>query len=395
MVGITNITASSSGRAAAAREFLSRMWHLDNDERPAYGFGYVGPRVKGGAPVRSALFSAEGPGTVRDRLLDPATFLATQIDELRGQLALPGDLVPSVCPAFGVVAIPSSFGCEVLWWDDNLPALRPLPDLEPDRILAIRKPSLTGGELSRVLEYTRFFIDESGGQLPIRVTDIQGPLDSAALVVGHTQFLSLMLTHPMVAHHLLRVVTEITIDLVHAQRELSRSRNVEFVPSMFQPWLPDGLGISVSNDECVMISAAMHDTFSVPYINMLSEEFGGVVVHSCGDWTHQFPSLEKIHGLRGLEFGASEAPFRRVLEFFGGQVVLACRVGLHRDTKFGGMKDFVSQVLAAAPTYRGLFVNIDVTNGMIDEQWPETDPEEISSIVESKAPRIHNTKGMA
>ncbi len=62
-----------------------------------------------------------------------------------------------------------------------------------------------------------------------------------------------------------------------------------------------------------MISAAMHDRF-VPYLNRLSDAFGGIYVHSCGRWVHQFPSLANVHHLGGVEFGASEAPFEPVLE---------------------------------------------------------------------------------
>jgi hypothetical protein len=373
--------SGASDRAEPAREFLRRMWRLDNPERPGFMFGFVGPRVKGGEPVRSALFSPEGAGSVRDRLRDPAAFLQAQLDEVKGQLALPGDVVPSVCPAFGVVGIPSSFGCEVVWWEDNLPAVRPLPDLSPDRILTIRKPSVLDGELGRVLNYTGEFIRMTGGRIPIRLTDIQGPLDSAALIAGHTEFLTLMMTEPRSAHHLLRTVTELSIDLVKAQRDIVRQHNVEFVSSMFQPWIPDGTGVSVSNDECVMISAVMHDEFSVPYINMISEEFGGVAVHSCGNWVHQFKSLDRIHNLRGLEFGATEAPYELVFNHFAGRVMLACRVGLHRDVTFAGMSDYVTRILNAAPTYRGLFINVDVTNGILDESWPETDIPEIERLI--------------
>lgn len=370
-------------RAGTARRFLTRMWRLDNHERPGFMFGYVGPRVKGGAPIRSALFSVEGDGTVRERLLDARRFLGAQLEEANGLLALPGDVVPSVCPAFGVVGIPSAFGCEVVWWENNLPAVRPVAGLNPNRILEMRKPSLRDGEIRRVLDYTAEFMRRTSGSVPIRLTDIQGPLDSAALVAGHTEFLDLMKTSPAAAHHLLQLVTEFAIDLVKAQREMVRAHHVEFVPSMFQPWLPDGLGVSVSNDECVMISPAMHDEFSIPYINMLAEEFGGVVIHSCGDWTHQFCSLDTVHNLLGLEFGASEAPFRKVFDHYNGKVMLACRVGLHRDMKFAGMKDYVQQVLKTASTYRGLFINVDITNGIVDETWPETDLEEVASIIES------------
>jgi hypothetical protein len=129
-----------------------------------------------------------------------------------------------------------------------------------------------------------------------------------------------------------------------------------------------------------MISAAMHDEFSVPYLNQLSDAFGGVYLHSCGKWTHQFPSLANVHNLRGHEFGASEAPFEPVLEHFGGKIVLACRIGLHRDLKFAGMADYVRRVRNASRTYRGLFINVDITNGLIDDSWQETDLEEIYNL---------------
>jgi hypothetical protein len=381
MDAITEKIVGKSDRAMHAREFLHQMWLRENHRRPGFMFGFVGPNVKGGSPIRSALFTPEGIGTVRDRLRDPRAFLRAQLEEVQGQLSLPGDVVPSVCPAFGVVGIPSAFGCEVVWWEDNLPAVKPLAAIHPDELMGATKPSVRDGELGRVLDFTEKFIVQTEGRVPIRLTDIQGPLDSAALIVGHTEFLALMMTDPDAAHHLLRTVTDLAIDLVKAQRDIVKRHGVEFVPSMFQPWVPDGTGVSVSNDECVMISAAMHDTFSVPYINILSEEFGGVMVHSCGDWTHQFVSLDNVRELRGLEFGASEAPYERVFAHFSGRTVLACRIGLHRDVKFAGMKDYVGRILKAAPTYRGLFINVDVTNGILDDAWPETDITEIEQMI--------------
>jgi len=80
-----------------SRGFLTRLWNLDNDERPGFLIGYTGPRLKGGTPVRSALFSTEGKDTVRERLLDPDKFLAAQIEEIDGQMAFRGDLVPALC----------------------------------------------------------------------------------------------------------------------------------------------------------------------------------------------------------------------------------------------------------------------------------------------------------
>lgn len=368
-----------SERIAANRAFLERLWRLENDERPGFLIGYTGPRQRGGPPVVSALFSSDGTESVRDRLLDPAKFLRAQLAEIEGQLALRGDLVPALCPTLGVVAIPSAFGCEVLWFERDFPAVRPVLDGDPAAVYDLQMPGVRDGLLGCILDYTRCFRSATQGAYPIRLTDIQGPLDSAALIMGHNDFLLAMRTDPAAVHHLLQMVTDLTIAFVRAQREAARD---DFVPSLFQPWMPDGWGLSVSNDECVMISAADHDEFALPYLNQLADAFGGLYIHSCGNWLHQLPSLEQVHNLRGLEFGASETPFAPVLERFGGRVVVACRVGLHRETKFAGMADYVRRVLAARRTNRGLFIHVDVTNGLIDESWPETDLEEIYRLIE-------------
>ncbi len=366
----------------ANREFLTRLWQLENDERPGFLIGYPGPRMRGGEPVVSALFSTSGVDTVRDRLLDPAKYLRAQLTEIQGQLALRGDFVPALCPSLGVITFPSAFGCQVKWWERDFPAVKPLPGLgeEPERIYDLEPPGLTDGVLGQILEYTRYFHDQTNGAYPIRLTDIQGPLDNAALIMGHNDFLLALRTNPREAHHLLQLVTDLMIAFVRRQRETAAG---DFVPALFQPWMPDGWGISVSNDECVMISPQDHDEFCVPYLNQLADAFGGIYLHSCGNWLHQIPSFDRVRNLRGIEFGASETPFAPVLEHFGGKCVLACRVGLHRDYKFDGMADYVRQILAARQTNRGLFINVDITNGIIDTTWPETDAQEIYELIQA------------
>ena len=375
------------GAGVSARDFLGRLWALENDDRPGYLIGYVGPRVKGGAPVRSALFSTEGKDTVRARLLDPKKFLEAQLEEIDGQSKLRGDLVPALCPTLGVIAIPSAFGAEVVWWENDFPAVRPLIGDDTDKIRSLARPTIKDGELGRILEYTRAFLERTQGRMPIRLGDIQGPLDNAALIFGHTSFLEALITAPRDVHLLLDMITDLMIEFVAAQRGLVHAAGAEFVPSSFQPWLPDGEGISVANDVAVMLSPELHDEFGVPYLNRLSDAFGGIYIHSCGDWTHLFPSLEKVRGLRGLEFGASEAPYDKVLARFGGRTVLACRVGLHRDIRFAGMADFVRKVIATAPTPRGLFIHVDITNGLVDASWPETDLDEITALLDAGNPR--------
>src|SRR5512140_840738 len=108
-----------------ARQFLERLWRLENTERPGFLIGFAGGRVVGGPTVRSAPFSTEGTDTVRDRLQDPDRYLRAQLEEIDGMVQLKGDFVPTLCPALGVIGIPSAFGCEVIWWEKDFPAVRP------------------------------------------------------------------------------------------------------------------------------------------------------------------------------------------------------------------------------------------------------------------------------
>ena len=274
----------------------------------------------------------------------------------------------------------------MIWWENDFPAVRPLLGDHPEKVRSLPRPKVTDGQLGRILDYTRVFLERTGGTMPIRLGDIQGPLDNAALIFGHTSFLEALITSPREVHALLDMITDLMIEFAAAQRGVVRAAGAEFVPSSFQPWLPDGRGISVANDVAVMLSPELHDEFGLPYLNRLSDAFGGVYIHSCGDWTHLFPSLEKVRGLRGLEFGASEAPYDKVLARFGGRTVLACRVGLHRDIRFDGMADFVGRIVAAAPTPRGLFIHVDITNGLVGTDWPETDLEEIDRLLDAGNP---------
>lgn len=363
---------------AGARAFLERLWNLDNDERPGFLFGYTGPEVVGGEPVPSALFSTEGADTVRERLLDPEKYVAAQLHEIAAQSRLPGDFVPSLCPSLGVVAIPSAFGCEVVWGKNDFPAVKPLIGRNAQKVREIETPGVRDGLLGRILDYTRLFRRARGGRLPIRLTDIQGPLDNAALIWGHTPFMEALVTHPADVHRLLGKITDLTIAFVEA---MSAEAGSDFVPSLFQPWMPGGLGLSVSNDECVMISAAMHDTFHLPCLNRLSDAFGGLYIHSCGNWEHQVGSIEKVHNLRGVEFGASETPFESVASRLNGRAVVACRVGLNREFPFTSMADFVRRLMERKNTNRGLFIHVDVTNGITGPGWPPTDLDEIVELV--------------
>ena len=136
------------------------------------------------------------------------------------------------------------------------------------------------------------------------------------------------------------------------------------MPSHLTFYLPDGEGIVVSEDALAVLSPKLYEEFSLPYINELSEEFGGIVIHSCGNFEHQLPVLQKVHNLKGLNFSVTETRFEAVWEAFRGKTCLICGcTSEYIVEEFHNAKEWISHVLKHKTMNKGLAMTIIPTVG--------------------------------
>jgi len=294
---------------------------------------------------------------LRDLMLKKESQLEGELAVLnmRQALGLHDDFIPHVQPQGGVTVFASAFGCEVEFFDHTMPWAHPLiKESDPaEKVYELSKPSVTAGQLGDMLEYTEYFVNQTQGRYPVAITDVQGPLDTAYLVWEPSAFMVAMYTNPKEVHHLMRLVTDLFIDYVKEQR----ARSPQFMACHFPPlWLPDGRGISCSDDGLAVISAKLYKEFCIPYMNDISDAFGGIFVHSCGNFVHQFENLAQIKNLRGLNFGASETPFEAVWERFNDKVAIAPHLGLNNPELFETNRQFMEHVLTTKTHNRGLCV---------------------------------------
>jgi hypothetical protein len=340
----------SPERLAATREFLRRLWDLEDLPRPAFQINVY----------------AQSPHTVLQQFQDKARMLEAQLGNIAAKAALQidDDYIPILFPYLGVTIFPSAFGCPVRWFEGQQPWNDPILFDDPQRVYELARPSITDGQLADVLEYTRYFVERTGGAFPIRMTDVQGPLDVAYLIWHNEHFMVAMYEHPRAVHHLMRLVTDLIIEFVQAQRALIP----DFVPCHYPLiWMPDGYGISISDDVIALMSPHLYREFALPYVNQLSEAFNGVFIHTCGNFEHNLDNLERVYKLRGLNFGASEMPFARVWERFGGKMVIVPHLGLNKEIRFASALDYVEHVLRARTTNRGLFILVDTAMTRADD----------------------------
>ncbi|MFI5366656.1 MAG: uroporphyrinogen decarboxylase family protein [Candidatus Binatia bacterium] len=292
--------------------------------------------------------------------------------QLNAQLALLGwretadigdDFVPHLQPQGGVGVFASAFGCAVDFFEHTLPWVHSVirESDAPEKVYDLVAPAVDAGQLGDMLAFTDYFVAQTGGRYPVAITDVQGPLDTAYLVWQSSAFMLAMYTNPKEVHHLMRLVTDLIIRYVKAQR----ARSPEFLPCHYPPlWLPDGRGLAISDDGLAVISPKLYHEFCLPYVNELSEEFGGVMIHSCGNFVHQFDNLERVHHLRGINFGVTETLFEAVWKRFAGKTAIIPHLGLNNEIHFKDNREYMEHVLRKKTHTRGLC--IIVTPGKTD-----------------------------
>jgi len=268
------------------------------------------------------------------------------------------DFIPRLQPLFGQGVFASAFGCQIEFPDHQMPVNRPLIEAgSPSAaVYELPSPGVHDGLLGPMLEMVERFNHTAGDQYTIAMTDLQGPIDTAYLIWNSIDFMLAMTDDPDAVHHLMAKVTDLIIAFVKEYKTRVR----DFTGTFFPPaYLPDGMGIEIAEDMLALISSEHYETFSLPYVNRLSEEFGGIFIHSCGNIEHQLGVLGKVHNLRGLNFGVSETRFEAVWGALGGVTVLIPHCSSEMMVaEFRNAFDWVEHVLQIKTHNRGLALMI-------------------------------------
>ncbi len=325
---------------------------------------------------------------VDDILLCKELMLLRQLKEFekKSKVQVQDDYIPIISTDLGTAIFPSAFGAKVDFFPHTMPWAHPIFS-DAKEVYSLPEPSHRAGLLERVLEYTSYFQETTNYKYPIRVTDIQGPLDVAYLIWNNEDFMYAMYTHSKEVHHLLKKVTDLIINFVKLQKNLVKT---EFVPLHFPPfYMPDGLGIGVSEDASAFIGPSQYKEYAIPYLNCLSEEFGGIFIHSCGNFSHNLDNLAQVYKLRGIDFGVTEIPFNNVLKVFDNKIVISARVGLNKEfNPFTNYIEYIDFVLQHKRDPRGLMIQIwrNTTDKNLEVHWDDKYYQEIEE-------RILNLKG--
>ncbi len=141
----------------------------------------------------------------------------------------------------------------------------------------------------------RFFRKVVGSRIPVGPPDLQSPIDVASMIMDYTQLIYAMMDEPARVHALLRMITDATIT---SCRVFRKEMLTDYPLSHSDWWMPRG--IFLSDDLMAVLSPELYREFSVPYNEILAEEFGGLGLHSCGRILQNLENVARTKGIMAL-----------------------------------------------------------------------------------------------
>ena len=289
-----------------------------------------------------------------DYFTNPASMLAYQSRGYEKHLqCVNDDYVPYFMPWYGTGVLASAFGCAIKMPDvlDDDPAVAGPCITSPADAAHLKLPDPTrDGWMPRVLDgidYARAY-----GDLPIGLTDMQGPLDTLGLMCGQVQLYQWMYDEPQMVHELFDLVTEAFIQWVKAQKEhigepLARSNGLQGVVS-------PGAGVWESDDDLILVGARLYEEFVLPRVGRICDAFGGGSVHFCGNGLHHIDNLLRVPSIKVVNNSplGKFANFAALKRKLGNRVLIQIQDGAPLDVEgyytglFDAIDDFRGVLLA-------------------------------------------------
>lgn len=213
--------------------------------------------------------------------------------------------MPNIKPNVGIGIVAAAFGCEETVNDEADPWIKPL--IREENVKAVhdlRVPDPADNPVYRKA-WERVENLQSRSDMPLRAVNIPSPLVTASLIWDYTSFIESLMIYPDEVHVLMQKITDATIGFVREQ--FRRIRNLYSISH--EMWhIPREAGVRISDDTAALLSPNLYREFGVKYNGMISEAFGGIIVHSCGDVQNVVEPMMEIPGLRGLDFTIPQNP---------------------------------------------------------------------------------------
>lgn len=236
---------------------------------------------------------------------DMKASLEWQLGGLKKSMEFKADVPNFLTPWYGIGPVASAFGVDYIWKEGQAPAVR--PPLKNVRE-ALDYPAVAVSESAigcGAIEMIDYFLDKTGGRVPMSLTDTQSPLNIAGNVVEMSSFFLEMFDDPKTVKAFLMKLAELLAEFTRDQIE--RIGQSIVWPGHGYASCRSFEGLGMSNDNALMISGDQYIEFAGPAFELLAGSFAGAAFHSCGDWSGRADKIRTMRGLRMVDGAFSAA----------------------------------------------------------------------------------------
>jgi hypothetical protein len=239
---------------------------------------------------------------------DMRASLEWQLGGLKKSMEFKADVPNFLTPWYGIGTIASAFGADYIWKEKQAPAIRPKFESVKEA-LDYTPVAVSQTRIGRhTLDMIDYFLDKTGGRVPMSLTDTQSPLNIAGNIVEMTSFFIEMLDDPQAVKMLLNRLAELLVEFTHEQIKLIG--NALARPGHGYSSCRSFEGLGMSDDNALMISGQQYLELAAPAVEHAGKPFGGPTFHSCGDWSDKVEMVKKIARLQMVDgaFSAGTDP---------------------------------------------------------------------------------------
>ena len=230
---------------------------------------------------------------------DMALSLGLQLSALQRSMDYAMDIPNFLEPWYGIGAVPAAYGADYLWNGDLAPATMPLFKTV-DEALAAEPNEIAETPVGRhILEMIEYFMEMTGGMIPISLSDVQSPLDSAAALIETSEFYMACLEDPDSVKELLERITNLTVRFCRKQAAMIGKQLV--FPGHGFSSSRNFAGMGFSDDNSIMLSPETHEEICGDSMVRFGQAFGGFAFHCCGNWSKKTETVKALSGVKTVD----------------------------------------------------------------------------------------------
>jgi len=231
--------------------------------------------------------------SVNEANADPQKMLLRQLGSVYRVVCARTYAIPNIRCNYGTRTLPSLFGADTFWMDeelDTLPTSRPLPGHDAmERLLQAGVPDVGAGVGARVFETAQYFQETLASYPRTRETvwlyhpDLQGPIDVVELLWGSAMYYAFC-EEPDKVRAVTELITETYIRFLKRWLAIAPPRGDGTYMAHWGALLKGQ--VMLRDDSIVNLSPSTYAEFVKPYDERVLETFGCGAVHFCGCGDH-------------------------------------------------------------------------------------------------------------